>query len=163
MTVIFSITLEQKCGRRVSQVCLIQAAWSPLIPNDLVASHCALFSFSTIIGLLSLWWRWGEMGIFVIKQFWSLKAYCSDLFPVSSKDLEPLCPQEPLNTRMLSKLRGYVIIKGKCAVETVVARDSMSHVKTHQNQAHSPSPQNILEGHLLQGNKTTCDHTRKNF
>ena len=49
MTVIFSITLEQKCGRRVSQVCLIQAAWSPLIPNDLVASHCALFSFSAIM------------------------------------------------------------------------------------------------------------------
>lgn len=103
------------------------------------------------------------MGIFFIKQFWLLKAYCSDLFPVSSKDLEPLCPQEHLNTQMLSKLRGYVITKGKSAVETVVARDSMSHVKTHQNQAHSSSPQNILEGHLLQGNKTTYDHTQKNF
>lgn len=54
MTEIFPITLEQKGGRRGSQVCLIQAAWSPLIPNDLGANHWALcFHFPHIIGLIS--------------------------------------------------------------------------------------------------------------
>ena len=147
MTEIFSITLEQKGGRRGSQVCLIQAAWSPLIPNDWVANHCALcFHFRHITGLISLMkMRWN--GDILYQTILMLKAYCSDLFSVSSKDLEPLCPQEHLNTQKLSKLRGYIITKVKCAIETVVAVSC----KDTSEQIPLPFPTKYFGGAFITG------------
>lgn len=158
MTEIFSITLEQKGGRRGSQVCLIQAAWSLWYQMISSQSLCIVFSFPAQHWAHLFNEDEGKWWYSLPNDFdWSRPTAVT--FSLSSKDLEPLCPQEHLNTQMLSKLRGYIITKVKCAIETAVAVSC----KDNQNKVHSPSPQYILEVHLLQGNKTTCEHTKNNF